>query len=199
MSETHGIGTDVSTSASAVAGSGAASGTVHRHYFHFECFDSEGNLKWEETAANVVVNEGLNEILDKFYKGSSYTAAHYVGLIDGSTSPLPAPVAGDTAASHAGFTEFTAYTASSPNVRPTLTLGTVASQSVDNSASKASYTMNTLSPDTLTVNGAFLITDSTIGGTSGVLIAAATFTGGAKGLNGGDTLNVTVTCTAASA
>lgn len=162
--------------------------------YHFECFDSEGNLKWEDYAENTVVNEGLNDLLDKYFKGSGYTAAHYVGLTDGT----PTPAAGDTMASHAGWAEVTTYL-NSPDVRPTLTLGTVASQSVDNSASKASFSMAGASPDAITVGGAFITTNSTKGGTSGTLYSVAAFSGGDKGLNNGDTLNVTATLTAASA
>lgn len=164
----------------------------------FEAYDSEGNLKWVEEIKNIVVNTGLDDILDKYWKGSGYTAAHYVGLVTGGTSPLPAYAAGDTMASHAGWTEQTNYT-NSPDVRPTLTLGSVSGQSVDNSASKASFSLAGASPDSISIAGGFVTTDSTKGGTSGTLIAVANFTGGTKSLNNGDTLNVTVTLTAASA
>lgn len=157
------------------------------NYYHIECFDSDGKLKWEEKFKNLVVNEGLDEILDKFWKGSAYTAVHYVGLTDGT----PTVAAGDTMASHAGWAEVTAY---SEAARQTLTLGTVASQSVDNSASKASFSIN----GTATTGGCFISTDNTKGGTSGILIAAAAFTGGDKSVVSGDTVNVTVTLTASS-
>ena len=94
--------------------------------------------------------------------------------------------------SHAGWTEVTAY---SESVRQTLTLGTVSSQSVDNSASKAVYSIN----GTATVGGIFVTTDSTKSGTSGTLYGGGAFTGGDKSVGSGDTLNVTVTLTAASA
>lgn len=166
-----------------------------KNIWHFECFDKNGDLKWEETIENLTTNVGLDEILEQVWKGSGYTAAHYVGLTDSA----PTVAAGDTMSSHAGWAEFQTYTASSPNVRPTLTLGTVASQSVDNSASKASFVIDVASPDSQTIGGGFLTTDSTIGGTSGILMAVAAFSAGDKTLNGGDTLNVTVTLTAASA
>lgn len=155
----------------------------------FEAFDKDGNLKWVEEVPNTVVNEGLNDLLDKYLKGSSYTAAWYVGLIN--NSGFSAIAAGDTAASHAGWTELTGY---SESVRQTLTLGSVASQSVDNSASKASFSINA----TVTINGAFVISNSTKSGTSGVLYGAASFSS-PRSLVSGDTLNVTVTLTAASA
>jgi len=158
------------------------------HRYTFEAFDPQGNLKWTHVEDNIVTNAGLDDILDKYYKGSSYTAAHYVGLTDGT----PTVAAGDTMASHAGWTEVTAYDEAN---RPTLTLGTVSSQSVDNSASKASYTIST---NGTTIGGAFISTDDTKGGTTGTLVSAVAFDSGTdKGLDDNDVLNVTVTATMA--
>lgn len=162
--------------------------TLFENHYIVECLDSNGNLKWTDEFDNLVTNVGLNDNLDKYLKGSAYTAAFYVGLTDGT----PTTAAADTMASHAGWAEVTAY---SESVRQTLTLGTVASQSVDNSASKASFSIN----GTATVGGAFIVTDNTKSGTTGVLYGVGAFTGGDKSVSNGDTLNVTVTCTAASA
>lgn len=159
------------------------------NYYHIECFDADGELKWEERITNIVVNVGLNDLLDKYFKGSTYTASFFVGLTDGT----PTTAAADTMASHAGWAEVTAYT---EGVRQTLTLGTVASQSVDNSASKAVFSINT---NATTVGGAFVTTDSTKSGTTGTLYGVGAFSGGDKSVDNGDTLNVTVTLTAASA
>lgn len=167
---------------------GATMGAVARNCYTVECFAPDGTLKWLDVAYNTVVNVGLDDILDKYWKGSTYTAAHYVGL----TSATPTPAAGDTMASHGGWTEITDY---SESVRQTLTLGTVSSQSVDNSASKAAFSIN----GTATVGGAFVTTDSTKAGSSGTLIGIAAFGGGNKSVTSGDTLNVTVTLTQASA
>lgn len=191
------IGAGLSVGGDVVAGSNVGGSVAVKNYYRLECFDADGNLKWVEEMDNLVTNEGLNDLLDKYLKGSAYTAAFYVGLMVGG-SPTPAPAAGDTMASHSGWTEFTTYS-NSPNVRQGATFGSVSSQSVDNSASKASFTIAVASPDSQTIGGAFLTTDETVGGTTGTLYSAAAFTGGDKVLNGGDTLNVTVTATAASA
>jgi len=74
-------------------------------YFRVECFDKDGNLKWADTIANLVVNVGLNDALDKYFKGSTYTASHFVGL----TTATPTVAAADTMASHAGWTESVVY------------------------------------------------------------------------------------------
>lgn len=156
--------------------------------FEVECFDKHGNLKWKDTIKNLVVNVGLDDVLDKYLKGSTYTAAHYVGLTDGT----PTVAAGDTMASHAGWTEVTAYDEAA---RQTATWGSVASQSVDNSASKAVFT---ISADATTIGGCFLCTDSTKGGSAGTLYGGGAFTAGDKVLDDDDVLNVTVTATAAA-
>ena len=155
--------------------------------FKVECFGPDGELKWRDTIENLVVNEGLDDALDKYFKGSSYTASHYCGLTDGT----PTVAAGDTMSSHTGWTEVTGY---SETARQTITWGTVSSQSVDNSASKATFSINA----SVTVGGAFIATDSTKGGTTGTLYGVGAFSGGDKTLTSGDTLNVTVTATASA-
>jgi hypothetical protein len=148
-----------------------------------------GGLKWQDKAHNLVVDEGLNDILDKYYKGSSYTASHYVRLTDGS----PTFAADDTlGGTHSGWTEVTAYDESPA---PTFSPGTVSGQSVDNSGSPASFSINS---DSTTIGGGFLATDGTVGGTSGILVGGAAFSGDDRTLASGDSLDVTATASASS-
>ena len=161
-----------------------AFGITHR--YKVECFDKDGKLKWVDGFDNLVVNVGLDDILDKFYKGSAYTASHFVGLTDAS----PTIAAGDTMASHVGWTEEVGY---SEATRQAFTPGTVSGQSVDNSAARAVYSINA----TATIGGAFLTTDNAKSGTAGTLVGVGAFASDRAVLNG-DTLNVTVTATAAS-
>lgn len=172
-------------------GGGLAEQAAFANRYLVECFDADGKLKWRDFIENAMMNVGLNDVLDKYWKGSSYSAAHYVGLLTGAASPIVFGAA-DTMSSHTGWTEFTNY---SESTREALTLGTVASQSVDNSASKASFSIT----GSGTIDGAFITTDSTKSGTTGTLVAAGVFTGGSKSVGNGDTLNVTITLTAANA
>lgn len=142
---------------------------------------------WIEEVPNLVVMAGLTDSLDKHFKASSYTSAWYVGL----TSGTPTFAEGNTMGSHVGWSEVVPYS----GARPTLTLGTVVSGSVDNSAAKASYTINA----TMVVGGAFLVTLPTAGQTSGTLYGGAAFNEGNRSVLSGDTLNVTVTLTAVAA
>jgi hypothetical protein len=154
--------------------------------FHFKCYDKDGNLKWEDKAHNLVVNVGLADMNDKYFSGSGYSATWYLGLVD--NSPSPSYNAADTMASHAGWAENTDYTQTN---RPTVTFGsaTVADPSViDNSGAVDVFTMNA----SVTIAGAFLTSDNTKGGTSGILFSASTFQSpGARTVVSGDTLNVT--------
>jgi len=173
---------DVQMAAKAQAGAIMQAGRVLRTHFKVEAFDKFGNLKWVDEFDNLVVNAGLDDSLDKHLKGSAYTAAWYVGLTDGT----PTVAAGDTMASHAGWVEVTAYDEA---VRQTLTLGAVSGQSVDNSASKATFT---ISSNNTTVGGAFVTTTSDKGRSTGTLYGGGAFSAGDKTLDDDDTLNVTV-------
>lgn len=172
--------------ASLIGNGGVRMGKRLSTHYKIECL-RDGKLVWVEEFDNLVVTAGLNDSLDKHFKGSTYTAAWYVGLTDGT----PTFAAGDTMSSHAGWTEITAYSESN---RPTLSLGTVSAGSVDNSASKAQFTIS----GTTTVGGAFLATDNTKGGTSGTLYGGGAFSEGDRSVVSGDVLNVTVTLTAAA-
>jgi hypothetical protein len=156
--------------------------------YGIQCFDKDGNLKWEAKSHNLVVNVGLQDMNTKYFTGSSYTATWFIGLYGAGASNTPA--AGDTAASHAGWTEVVPY---SNATRPAATFGTATTADpsvIDNSASPASFTINATS----TVGGAFLIRNSTKSGTTGILFSASDFQApGDRSVVSGDTLNVTYT------
>jgi hypothetical protein len=156
--------------------------------FTVQCFDSEGNLKWSEENHNLVVNVGLKDMNDKYFTGSAYTAGWFIGLYGAGASNNPA--AGDTMASHAGWTEVTDYTEAT---RPAATFAaaTTADPSViTNSASVAVFSID----DTVTVGGAFLTSNSTKGGTTGTLFSASDFASpGDRAVVSGDVINVTYT------
>jgi len=154
--------------------------------FEFRCFDKNGKLKWVDKAENLVVDNGLNFILDLLFAAEPGVDPWYVGLTDGT----PTVASGDTMSSHSGWTEVTAY---SEAARQTFS-GSRTGQSVDNDASKASFSINA---DSTTIGGAFLTDASTKGGTGGTLLCAAAFTGGDKSADSGDTLEVKYTFTAA--
>jgi hypothetical protein len=150
--------------------------------YQFECFDKDGNLKWTEDVTNLVTTAGGNDLIDKYFKGSAYTAAWVLGLAGAGTK-----AAADTMASHAAWSEITAYTGSTN--RPSITFGTTSAKS--NTATTVSYSIN----GTATVAGAFVSnTAATSPGNTGIMYSVSDFSSSRSVVNG-DTLNVTLTVT----
>jgi hypothetical protein len=137
--------------------------------FTVQCFDKDGNLKWEAEKHNLVVNVGLKDMNEKYFTGSGYTANWYLGLYGSGTTNDPA--AGDTMASHAGWTEVTDY---SQATRPQCVFSTATTADpsvISNANSPATFSIN----GTTVVGGAFLTSDDTKGGTTGILFSAGDF------------------------
>jgi len=157
--------------------------------YFFECFDSEGNLKWSETVKNLVTRVGVQAMNTRFFVTST-TPAWYVGLVDGGTTPTYYNT--DTMGSHTGWTEF--YTNYSQTVRPTCNFGTAttASPSVISNSNGTSLAIYSIS-GTGSVAGAFLVDNSSKGGSTGTLFSVANFTTGTRSVATGDTLQVTYT------
>lgn len=155
--------------------------------FHVQCLDKDGNLKWEESMHNLVVNTGLQYMNTQFFTGSNYTTALYLGLITGpGASNVYA--AADTLASHAGWTEFVNYS----GARKAVTFGsatTAAPSVISTSGAPSAFSITSTGG---VVAGAFLTTVDS--GTSGVLFSEANFQApGDRTVVSGDTLNVTYT------
>ena len=165
---------------------GVSSGIKVGGNFQVICRDKDGREKWRDTIDNLVVNVGLQHILDIVFSGGTQIDPWYVGL----TGSTPSPAAGDTMGSHAGWTEFQNYDEGTRQTWVEVRSG----QSMDNSASKAAFT---ISADSSTIGGAFLTSDNTKGGTTGTLMAAGAFSGGDKSADDDDTLEVTYTFSAA--
>lgn len=169
-----------------VANTGAAEGAKAVGKYIVECYDKDGNLKWVAETPNLVVNGGLQYMAGSALTATAQVTTWYLGLYGAGATNNPA--AGDTMASHAGWTEVTAYTEATRPVA-TFAAATNANPSVvTNTASKAVFTINA----TATVGGAFLTSNNTKGGTTGTLFSAADFQApGDRSVVTGDLLNVT--------
>jgi len=152
------------------------------NFWKVTCLDKDGNIKWEEDNKNIIVTAGLNHILDVQFHATTQVTAWYIGLKGAGT-----PVAADTMASHSSWAELTGYSGN----RKEWTEGAASSGSMTNSSS-VDFTINA----TATVAGAFLNTAAT--GTAGTLYGVVDFSS-SRAVISGDTLQVTVTVTAASA
>jgi hypothetical protein len=155
--------------------------------FFVECFDAKGNKKWEEDFRNLVTRVGMAYMLDMCFAAGAGAQTWFLGLI--SSASYSAVAKTDTAASHAGWLEYTNY---SQGTRPALSwsAASTGSDNVDKVASAAAaYTINGGGG---TVKGCFVITNSTKSGTTGTMYSAGLF-GADRVVADTDTLNVTPT------
>jgi hypothetical protein len=140
---------------------------------------------WERKDPNVVTNVGRNDILDKYWRGSSYTQTVVMGLAGSGTK-----AAADTQSSHAGWSEVGGTNAPTyTGNRKAVTMGSASSQSSVSPQQTFAIT------STGTVSGLFMNNggSSTKDDTTGVLVSVVNFTGGDEAVNNGDSLLVTYT------
>jgi hypothetical protein len=151
-----------------------------------ECFDKDGNPKWTAESKNLVVNVGLQYMAGSALVATTQITTWYIGIYGAAASNTPA--ASDTASSHIGWTENTNYNESTRPVA-NFAAATAANPSVvTNTSNKAVFTMSA----SVTIGGAFLISNNTKGGTTGTLFSAADFQSpGDRAVVSGDILNVT--------
>jgi hypothetical protein len=153
--------------------------------FTVTCLDKDGNEKWVDIAPNLVVNTGLQMMNTQFFTGATYTAAWYIGLVNG-TSATTTFSGGDTLATHAGWDENSSYA----GTRPAATFGAATlndPSNINNASTTASFTFTA----NATIAGAFL-TNVASGTSPGLLFSAADFQSpGDRTVVTGDVLNVT--------
>lgn len=124
-----------------------------------------GKLLGAARDPNIVVNQGLNALLDIMFHAATQITAWYVGIFEGNYTP----VATDTAANiAANSTECTAYDEAT---RVAYDEAAASGQSITNAASKATFTMSA----SKTVHGAFLVSASAKSATTGTLFSASKF------------------------
>ena len=116
---------------------------------------------------NGITDEGIHYNLDTaFTNNDTAETAWYAGLID--NAGYTGVDASDVMSSHSGWSESTAY---SEGTREALSFAAAATRSI---TAEVSFTMNA----TVTIDGIFVVTDSTKGGTTGVLWSTALYSTG---------------------
>lgn len=159
------------------------------HIEHFRKVDGEYQKIDEWDSPNLVVNEGLNHVLDSALGGASQIPVWYVGIFKGNYTPVVTVTAATIVAA---ATEMVDY---DETVRPDWTQAGALAQSITNSANKAQYTISAGIMNQ-SLYGMFLISGSTKGAGSGTLFSATRFAA-AKVVSETDLLAVSYTVSAA--
>ena len=139
-----------------------------------------GETYYDESFENLIVSAGLTYLAGVALLSTTQITSWFLGL----TSSAPTIAAGDTMASHGGWTEFTTY---SESVRQTATLVAGAAGAASNSASPATFSIN----GSGTIGGVFLVSNSTKSGTTGTLLSAKALPGGDRAVVNTDAVDVT--------
>ena len=173
-------------------------------YYHVECRDKEGNLKWTEEFPNLVVAVGKQLLLDTLLRtsGTYTTVGPFLGLTKVSLTPATTDTMTTLVTTNAA--EFTNYTVGGSAVRGTAVFaassssGTTPSNVTTSTATAITYTITGAGG---TVYGCFLVTGSgavsTQSSTAGTLYSEGNFST-AKITTAGDTVSVTYSTTATS-
>jgi len=178
-------------------------GMIQDGFYHVECRDAQGNLKWTEEVPNLVVAVGKQLMLDTLLRtsGTYTTVGPFLGLTNASLTPA----ALDTMTTLVGGSkEFINYTVGGSAVRGTAVFaastssGSTPSNVTTSAATAITYTITGAGG---TVYGCFLVTGSgavsTLSSTAGTLYSEGNFST-AKATTAGDTVSVTYSTTATS-
>lgn len=160
-----------------------------RGEFGIRCLNPDGTVAWARRFPNGATLEGLTHILATEFGGGAQITTWYIAPIN--NADFEELSEDDTAASHAGWTEFADYSQATRQewVEGTPAGGILASQTV------ASFTIT--APGTL--RGAFLASSSTKSGTAGVLWATGELAGEPEAVSIGQVVQIRYTIIAAGA
>ena len=157
-----------------------------RFEYEFKHHDKDGKLMWEMKIHNIVMNQGLQNLIDTCLLGVAAETDFFFEVASGSSTFAAA----DVPASHSGWTENVDYDEA---VRQTWT-GVRTGQNVTNSASPAVITVTTGS----TFGGGALVSSSIkSNNAAGVMFSGVNATEGDQVLGAGGTLSMVYSITAA--
>lgn len=159
-----------------------------RGVFTLECY-RKGKLIWTDRCSNLLTNEGLDHMLDVTLHGKTLISPFYVVLSETNTTPL---------ATHdyavPGYTETTAYDEAT---RPEYEEAAASSQSITNTANKATFTIDA----TKTIYGGALVggssTKSDVTDAATHVLLCSALLGTARAVLDDDVINVTYAVSAA--
>ena len=135
-----------------------------RGRFGFDIFDADGKFLKHIDILNTVTSSGITDLLGVAFAAGTQKTTWFFGLID--NAGFSAISAADTAASHAGWVESTAYTEATRQAwTPTVTGGTITNPTAP------TFTASGV----VTLKGAFIVSSNVKGGSAGQLWSAGAF------------------------
>ena len=174
-------------------------------WYDVKCYDSEGNLKWEDKAPNLVMAVGKQALFDYYFgatgtAGGTASGANYLGLCGGTATYTAADTMSSHTWSEVGLANAPTYTGNRQSISWTAasSTGTTPTNVTTKTGGAITFAMTSSG----TVNGCFInggaSASATKDTTTGVLYSAGNFTGGSKTVANGDSLAVTYSTTATS-
>jgi hypothetical protein len=151
-------------------------------------FDYQLNDGPIEYGPNLIVDEFLDSMLEQLFGGTAKIGTYYIAPFAGNVTPAASWTAANFTSNS---TEFTAYDEAA---RQEWTVGSASGGSIDNSASKASFTVSA-APSQTTIWGAGLLSASGKSATTGVLVAANKAATARDNLVEGDVITIGYTLT----
>lgn len=146
-------------------------------------FDYQLNNGPIEYGPNLIVTQFLNSMLDQLFGATAKIGSYYIAPYEGNVTPTASWTAANFTSNS---TEFIAYDEAT---RQAWTTGSASGGSIDNTASKASFTISA-APAQTTIWGAALLSASGKSATSGVLVAANKAATARSGLVAGDIITI---------
>lgn len=166
-------------------------------YYTAVCYDSKGNVKWQDNIENLVTNVGKCLTLDVILANTSTPFSGGTGTVVMGLKGVGTPATTDTQALHPSWSEVGAATAPQYSGTRKYVSFSAASTS-SNSKSTSACTIFTMTGSG-TVTGCFININSSniaIDNAAGTLFSVGDFTGGSKTVSTGDTLSVSYTASA---
>lgn len=161
-----------------------ASRFLPKGFFTVEIHDKDGLLKDRMIVPNGITDGGKDHALGATFDAASQITQWYIGMID--NAGFSALADGDTMASHAGWTEFTAY---SEGTRPEWDPDAPSGQAITNGTAR-DFNMSGAG----TLYGLFITSDNVKGGSGGTLWATAAFASTVP-VSASDLIKITYTIT----
>jgi hypothetical protein len=148
----------------------------------YECFDTNGKLKWRDREENIIPNVGRDYMLTAALLAGSQLPNWYIGLYENTRTPL----VGDTMTTlMADCGEVTTYT-SAGSLRLALVPDALSSGVFSNLSTPAEFVFTAAK----TIKGGFISSSAAWGATSGTLLSAVA-NSSPKSVGIGETLRVT--------